>query len=123
MRKAFIFIGVAAIVAFGLDLIFRYSFVTKVHPKENESLVALIARRGEPKWVTRYNVENKAVYEVRFREVKIPIMNSEIPGYIFDSSGALLDWSSDPGEDREYQRRWRTTKGESVRVDDIIFSQ
>jgi hypothetical protein len=31
---------------------------------------------------------------------------SSMPEYIFDLSGTLVDWSTDPGDDGTFQSRW-----------------
>lgn len=38
---------------------------------------------------------------------------SSPPGYVFDETGLLVDWSSDPGDDPAFQEKWMNNQEES----------
>jgi hypothetical protein len=42
---------------------------------------------------------------------------SALPGYIFDQSGMLIDWSADPGDDQDFQSRWLKGDRQSLTVE------
>lgn len=41
------------------------------------------------------------------------------PGYVFDASGKLIDWSSDTGDDAGFQLEWRDRPHEEVSIEHL----
>ena len=39
---------------------------------------------------------------------------SSPPAYVFDSSGKLVDWARDPGDNPRFQDTWRSDKRETI---------
>jgi len=44
---------------------------------------------------------------------------SSPPAYVFDSSGKLIDWAKDPGDNPSFQDKWRSDKREAITREEI----
>jgi len=44
---------------------------------------------------------------------------SSPPAYVFDSSGKLVDWANDPGDNSTFQNKWQSNKREPVTRNEI----
>lgn len=86
-------------------------------PTDVDSFEKYLAYAGEPNSISLlqngYFQSHRSV-PVWHQAINVP---SSLPGYVFDPQGRFVDWSSDPGDDGAFQRRWPVAK-RSVSVDE-----
>lgn len=70
------------------------------------TLPAVLAVHPQPEGRRVFDIEGSE-YLALFGPVQpFPRFPSGPPVYVFDRSGALVDWTPDEGDDEEFKRRW-----------------
>lgn len=76
-------------------------------PEGGTNLIRFLEARPEPSRIGKF-VHDETVYtEVLGRPVMSPLsVPPGPPAYVFDETGALVDWTGDRGDDPAFVRRW-----------------
>ena len=64
--------------------------------------------------------KDKTYYELQKEMgLRVLILPSGPPAYIFDNNGQLIDWSIDIFEDSEYEKKWGKAKGRLITIEEL----
>jgi hypothetical protein len=103
------YIGIIGIIMFSVYWIGSEAwYAQSKNPHGIETVRDFYEHFGTPSRIHEFHREGAAYYELRgalppFYVLALP---SEPPAYIYDSSGAFVEWCSDPGDSTIYQQRW-----------------
>ena len=96
-------------------------YAARIRPKGVRTLADHYRRFGEPRRITSFQRGGTNFYELsghisRARAGGIPLLvfPSSPPAYVYDQTGALVDWCSDPGDQPSYRARWPQTGTQPV---------
>ncbi|MBX7259717.1 MAG: hypothetical protein K1Y02_25400 [Candidatus Hydrogenedentes bacterium] len=91
------------------------NYARRINPKGKfGTLQEYLARH--PDTTRIYKTEkNGNQYIIAHGKVDAPLaLPSSPPAYVFDSSGKLIDWAKDPGDNSNFQDKWRSDKREAI---------
>jgi hypothetical protein len=71
------------------------------------NLMAFLERHPQPNKIRKFIQNGKVHVEVLGKPIMSPLsVPSGPPAYIFDDTGALVDWAADRGENSRYVSKW-----------------
>ncbi len=86
------------------------------NPRGVSTISEYVLKFGEPASVYPLTLDGRIFYEVRgdLPPFYVAAFPSDPPSYIFEESGRLVDWCSDPGDTPSFHRRWPLDRSESL---------
>lgn len=76
-------------------------------PEGGTDLITFLEARPEPSRIRKFVHNEKVHIEVLGKPVMSPLsVPSGPPAYVFDETGALVDWTGDRGDDSAFMRKW-----------------
>ncbi len=85
-------------------------------PPDVQTIDSFAKHFGQPERVERFGSEHiVATLHVPLWHL-ILNLPSDMPQYVFNRSGGLVDWSPDPGDDPSFQERWPKARRSSFVV-------
>lgn len=111
IRKV-IWTAVFIIVFLAMIILPEIAYIQIVEPKSDERIITnFLERRGKFASIKKFYSNNEEYYYVKTTN-EAPgllfwlVIPSGPPGFVFDSSGKLVDWAKDTGENRAFHERW-----------------
>jgi len=104
-------IGAAVVVCLLVAWIYEENRrANAVRPPEGATnLIAFLDARPQPSRIRKFVHNGEVHVEVLGKPIRSPLsVPSGPPAYIFDETGALVDWAADRGENPSFVSKWGT---------------
>ena len=96
------------------------NYARRINPKGNFNTLQEYLARHPDKTRIYKTEKNGNQYIIAHGKVDALLaFPSSPPAYVFDSSGKLIDWAKDPGDNSSFQDKWRSDKREVITREEI----